>query len=112
MSLSTLIHEQVRAGRGRAFLVGGGEALEGIVCLSDAKKVLSVEWPRTRVGAVMTPRDRLQTAHPGDNLDRVLSRMSVRGCAQVPIVEGGRVVGLISRSDIIEFFKTKSEIEV
>ncbi len=112
MSLYTLIHEQVLAGRGRAFLVGNGEVLEGIVCLSDAKKVPSVEWSRTHVGAVMTPRDQLQIAHPGDNLDRVLSRMSVQGCAQVPIMEGDRVVGLISRSDIIEFFKTRSEIEV
>jgi len=111
MSLQALIHDHVLAGRGRAFLVGDGNHLQGIVCLSDAKKVPSREWPMTEVAIVMTPRHALRIAGREDNLDQVLSRMSVQDCGQVPIMDGDRVVGLISRSDIIEFFKTKSEIQ-
>jgi Zn-dependent protease/CBS domain-containing protein len=110
--LHSLVHDHVLTGRGRAFLVGDGTTLEGIVCLSDAKKVPLEDWPRTSVGMVMTPRERLEVGYPWDNLDRILSRMTAEGCGQVPIMEGDRVVGLISRSEIVEFFRTKSELEI
>jgi Zn-dependent protease len=111
LTLRALVHEHVLTGRGRAFLVGDGPAVEGIVCLSDAKKVGTGDWTHTAVRDVMTPRDKLLVARPGDSLEQVLSRMTAEGCGQVPVVEAGRVVGLISRTDIIEFFKTKSELE-
>lgn len=112
LSLHSLVHDHALAGEGRAFLVGDGGALEGIVCLSDAKKLPTVEWGAAAVRTVMTPREQLQVAYPWDSLDQVLTRMSTADCAQVPVMEGERVAGLISRSDILRFFNLKSELGI
>jgi CBS domain-containing protein len=112
LPLHSLVHDYALTGRGRAFLVGDGVDLEGIVCLSDAKKVPSRDWGAVMVREVMTPRADLQIARPWDNLDHVLARMSAKDCAQVPVMEGARVVGLVSRADILHFFRTKSELGV
>ncbi|MCK4547109.1 MAG: site-2 protease family protein [Candidatus Eisenbacteria sp.] len=112
LTLQSLIHDYVLAGLGRAFLVGDGAVLEGIVCLSDVKKVETRRWSRTPVGEVMMPSEKLLLANPRDSLEQVLGRMAARGCAQVPVVEGNRVIGLISRQEIVDLFKTKPEVDM
>lgn len=112
LSIQSLVHDHVLTGRGRAFLVGEGERLEGIVCLSDAKKVPTGQWGATVVRDVMTRRADLEVAYPWDNLDRVLGRMTAAECGQVPVMQGERVEGIISRPDVLRFFRTKSELDV
>ena len=52
---------------------------------------------RTRIGDVMTPDPR--TVPPERSAIDALRLMSDLGCRHIPIVEHGRVVGIVSRAD-------------
>ncbi len=77
----------------------GGD-LVGIVTLTNIRSVPTNLWPLRHVGEIMT-RAPLKTAHPDDDLSVVIGLLERNPIGQVPIVEGGRLVGLISRADVI-----------
>jgi CBS domain-containing protein len=53
------------------------------------------------VGDVMT-KD-VMTAAPGDSLEDVATQMHDHDVSHVPVVEAGRLVGIVARGDIIRF---------
>jgi CBS domain-containing protein len=55
--------------------------------------------PDTTAGEVMTPDPR--TMRPIDDLSDVVAVMLANGIRSVPIVEDGRLVGIISRRDVL-----------
>ena len=84
----------------RAFLVMSDDRLEGIVTTSDLRSVASDLWRSTSISDVMTPRERLVTVASSDPLEKALALLSRYGYQQLPVVDGGRAVGLLSRADI------------
>ena len=52
------------------------------------------------VGEVMED-DRVFTCGPDDSLERAATLMHEHGVSRLPVVEGGRLVGIIGRTDII-----------
>ena len=59
---------------------------------------------------VMT-RD-LIVAGPGDSLDYVVSVMIKRRIRHVPIVEGNRIVGVLSMRDVVQSYVTNLKVEI
>jgi CBS domain-containing protein len=57
------------------------------------------ESPEPRVGAVMTPAPKAMG--PGDDLAEVVSLMLDSGIRSVPIVDDGRLVGIVTRRDVL-----------
>ncbi len=70
--------------------------LIGIITLKD---VMNAD-DELKVRDVMS-RD-VVSVSPDDNVMKVLRIMSERGIGRVPVVENGRVVGIVSRSDIVK----------
>jgi len=46
---------------------------------------------------------------PDDSLDEVIHLMGLHGIRRVPICEGDRLVGIISRSDLLAYFTDQFE---
>ncbi len=112
LSLQELIDEHILKTRQRAFLVFEREQLEGIICLDDVKRVPKEDWATTRVGGVMTPKEKLETVLPEDDGANVLAKLTGRNVNQVPVVKGGRVEGLLSRSDVLQVLQLRSELGI
>jgi acetoin utilization protein AcuB len=53
-----------------------------------------------RIRSVMTTK--VATASPDDHLDQVLERMTAGGYRHLPVVEDGRLIGIVSRADTRE----------
>ena len=51
----------------------------------------------------MTPAERLITVAPGDGIELAVRRMAERHINQIPVVEEGRLVGMIARINILRF---------
>jgi predicted transcriptional regulator len=49
----------------------------------------------------MTPRERVRTVNASDRAIDVLRIVSDEGLNQVPVIEGGQVVGMISRRELL-----------
>ncbi len=61
----------------------------------------------TRAEALMT-RD-LVTASPEDDLDRVMNLMTNHRVRHLPILEGERLVGIVSIGDVVNRLRSESE---
>ncbi|MFN9103336.1 MAG: CBS domain-containing protein [Betaproteobacteria bacterium] len=93
----------MRDNRVRAVLVVDDDKLVGIVTQGDcAIKVLlpGKDAKATVVSEVMT-RDPM-TVRPADPLEACMGLMANRGFRHLPVLEGSRVVGVISVGDVVK----------
>ncbi|HLI08715.1 MAG TPA: site-2 protease family protein [Ktedonobacteraceae bacterium] len=105
ISLQRLVDEYFLPYGLRSALVVQGEQLAGLITLGDIRSVPRDQWPQTPVGMAMIPLDRLHAVSPTQNLNDVLALMANRDVNQLPVVENGRVVGLLSRDAIIRYIE-------
>jgi Zn-dependent protease/CBS domain-containing protein len=110
LSLEQLVDSYVLAHNVRCFPVQAGEELLGLVTLDDIRKVPRDQWPLTSVFKTMTAFERLHTVPPQEDLRQVLQIMGEADVNQVPVVEGRRLVGLVSRSDILRLIQIRREL--
>ena len=92
---------QMRDNRVRAVLVIDDGVLVGIVTLGDcAIKVLlpGLDAKQTPVGQVMTGNP--VTVKPDDPLEGCMAMMVKRGFRHLPVLDAGKVVGVISIGDV------------
>lgn len=64
----------------------------------------------TEVRQVMT-RD-LVVAHVGDSHDDGLRKMRQAGCRHLPVVEGDRLIGMVSQRDLLQVDLTEKDEEI
>ncbi|HXX94374.1 MAG TPA: CBS domain-containing protein [Planctomycetota bacterium] len=81
--------------------------LVGILTQGDIQSVLgpdehTARRSQTRLGDIMTRS--VQTVEPDDPLERAARIMLEKGIAGLPVVEGERVIGMITESDIFSAF--------
>jgi Zn-dependent protease/CBS domain-containing protein len=107
-----LVDEYILHKRERVFLVEDNQSLQGIVCLEDVKAIPREEWKGKTVREIMTPKDKLEAVSPDDDGNKILSSLTAKDIHQVPVVEEGKVTGIICRSDILRYIQLRSELGV
>ena len=94
---------QMRDNRVRSVLVIDDDVLVGIVTQGDcAIKVLlhGLDAKQTPVGQVMTGKP--VTVKPDDPLEGCMAMMAKRGFRHLPVLDAGKVVGVISIGDVVK----------
>ena len=94
---------QMRDNRVRSVLVIDDDVLVGIVTQGDcAIKVLlpGLDAKQTPVGQVMTGNP--VTVKPDDRLEGCMALMAERGFRHLPVLDAGKVVGVISIGDVVK----------
>ncbi len=102
-TVQELVDEHLLGTSQRAFPVLKGPHLEGLVCLADVRQLERGRRSQTRVGEIMTPSPELVTLSPKDKASDALTRLTERGVNQVPVVENGRLLGLVTREGIMKW---------
>ncbi len=79
-----------------------GETVQGIVSERDVVRHLHHEGTvvNNTVGAIMTAQ--VETCEPDTQLDDLMKTMTERRIRHVPVVEGGRLVGIVSIGDVVK----------
>ncbi len=102
--------EQVVLPSGRCcFPVVEDGQLLGLVTVSSIAAVPQQRWPVTRVEDVMIPRAALNTVRPDDQLTTVFERMTTEDINQFPVMEHGRLLGMVSRDTLFNFLRARTE---
>jgi len=109
ISLQQLIHEYFIPQGLRSALVMQGDQLAGLVTLSDIRHVPQEQWTQTPVGFVMIPLDKLHTVSPDQQLNDVLPLITSRDVNQLPVVQNGQLVGILSRDSIMRFLEVRRD---
>lgn len=108
--VSTLVHDHIMGTDERAFPVIDNDRLVGLVCIEDVRKVPREKWDTTTVGEIMTPANQLAVATPREDVSDALNDLASRDVNQLPVMEGGRLVGMLRRRDIMRWLQLHSEL--
>lgn len=110
LPVSALVHDQIMGTDERAFAVVDNDRLVGLVCIEDVRKAQRAQWDTTTVNQIMTPLSQLVIATQSEDASKALNDLAGRDVNQLPVVEGGRLVGMLRRSDIIRWLQLHSEL--
>jgi len=110
LSLADLVHEHILRTGQRCFLVSQNGRLEGLVTLHQVKAVPQDRWRDRFVEQAMTPMDRLHAVAPETAILDVLRVMEQQDVNQVPVAQGGRLLGMITRDHLLRVLYANLEL--
>ncbi|GBD10785.1 Putative zinc metalloprotease Rip3 [bacterium HR23] len=110
VSVQTVVDDYL-LGRGvRCLLVSDAVRTYGLVTVHQVRQVPRERWAFTPIRDAMTPLERLVAVAPQDDAYRVLEVLDEAGVNQVPVVQDGQVVGLVTREHILHFLRVREEL--
>jgi len=104
-TLQQLVDGHVLAHGQRSFLVERDDRVVGLLTLHGNTRQPRPSWPTLRAEDVMIPKTEMRTTRRDADLRDVLEHMDRDGVNQLPVIENGHAVGMVSREDIIGFLR-------
>jgi Zn-dependent protease/CBS domain-containing protein len=101
VTVQALLDEYISREFQRAYIVSLGDSFQGLVSISDVKKVPPEERANKYVTEIMTRASEVITVRPNDPLEQALQKLTANDINQLVVVESGKPVGLITRRDIL-----------
>ena len=112
ITVKQLVQEHVLPKGRHLFLVTEQERLEGILTLQNIKSVPQSKWDTTLVEQIMVPAKRLKVASPEQDGLSVAEQMDASEINQMPVASEGRVIGLVTRDNLLRFLRTRAELGI
>jgi Zn-dependent protease/CBS domain-containing protein len=112
VSLQQLVDAYFLPGGLRYALVMQGEQLVGLMTLSDIRHIPREQWAQVSVSEAMVPLERLHVVSPQQPLSDVLPLMAGRDVNQLPVVQDGALVGVVSRDAIVHYLEVRRSLGV
>jgi Zn-dependent protease len=106
-SVGSFARDLVMRGK-RWALVGEPGIATGIVTISDVKRVPARDWDGIPVASIATPMERVATAPLGAPVQEILKQMASLEVNQIPIVEGARIVGAVTREAVVQAIQVRA----
>src|SRR5215470_11344501 len=111
LNLRTLVEDYLmRTGR-RCFIVREDGRHIGLVTVNELKKVESDRRPFTTVAQIAVPFERVHSVSPDTPLNQALELMTSSDVNQLPVISNGELVGVITRSQVLQFLQTHAELK-
>ncbi len=111
ITVGQLIYGYLFTGGHPFFMVADEGRLEGMLTLENIKSVPRQNWEVTPVKDIMTAADKLNVAYPDQDALSILEQMEDNGINQIPVVSESRIIGLITRDNLIRFLHLRSELK-
>ena len=111
LSIAELVDQYFFRYRYTSFPVVSGEELKGIITLKKVKSIPREEWAHKQVKDIMERVSSDTVLHPDDGAVDALKKMTTDDRGRLPVVEDGRLKGVLDRGDIMSLFKVKSDLE-
>lgn len=105
LSITTLVEDHILARGQRGFPVVENGSLVGMISFEDVRRISQDRWPATRVADLMTSRENLLTLEADDDSFDALSRLSAGNVNQMPVLQQGKLVGLLRREDVLRWMQ-------
>ncbi len=96
----------------RSYFVGDADEIRGMLTAADIARVPRSLWAFTRAEQIMTPIQRLVGVQAQTGLLEALQQMEEAQVGQAPVLAEGRVVGLLSRDQVLRFIRLRRKLAV
>jgi CBS domain-containing protein len=87
-----------------------GERIIGLITLKQVKEVPRDQWMEKTVREVMIPMREEIILDPDSEAVDALQKMIRTGEGRLPVVKDGKVVGMITRRDILNLLEIKTDL--
>jgi Zn-dependent protease len=111
-NLQTFVQEHLLPTGHRCFVVSEQGRPAGIITPHEVKAIDRARWPYTTVGDVMRSLESLRTVSPERPVADALEMMGREDVNQMPVVQEGKLAGIISRGHILRVLQTRAELDV
>lgn len=111
ITLAALVEEYIYRYHFKMFPVVENGRLLGCITTRLIRNVPREEWPRRTVGDIAEPCSPENTTQPNVSAMQALSQMSRSGISRLMVVEGERLVGIVTLKDLLQFLSLKTELE-
>ena len=97
--------------RKRAIPVTEGDNLAGVITISDVKGIAQEKWSTTPVSQVMH-REPIHAVKPEDDLNAAMKLIAQYDLNQIPVLNQGKLVGILTRADVINYLQLSQELNI
>lgn len=111
-SVAELIERFILPAGRRAVPIADGGRLVGIVTLSDIREVPLERRATTPVATIMSGSDRLVSVTPATGLREAVEALTEGEYEQLPVVEDGRLVGILTRADVMRLLQIRAALKL
>lgn len=112
ISIEECVEDYIYRHHFKMFPVMEADELLGAISVDNIKELARIQWRDTTVRELMKPSDESNTVASSMPADKLLTSMLQPGRPRrYMVVEGGRLVGIISLKDVLELVALKIEIE-
>jgi len=111
-TIAILIDDYFLRGNRRAVPVVADGRLVGMVTVGDVREVPRDRWAATTVGEVMGGRDGMVTVRSRSTLQEALEALAKGDFEQVPVVDDGALVGVLTRADVVRQIQLREALDV
>lgn len=111
-SVTVAIHQMRTSGIGALVVTEDGETIDGIISERDIVRGLAEhtsELLHRRVGDLM--EHVVVTCSPDDSIKSVMSDMTLHRVRHIPVIERGRLLGIVSIGDVVKNRLEELELE-
>lgn len=103
VSLQDLVEMFMLPANAGYVVLATGENLAGLATLTGIQAVPREQWANTPARSIMVPLEKLETTDPNTVLWSAFEKMGHDGVNELPVLEGGRVVGVLTREDVVHY---------
>jgi Zn-dependent protease/CBS domain-containing protein len=111
-SLTQVVENQVLAEGLQCFFVADNGPLQGVLTLRDISAIPKSKWDLTPVSKAMASLENMVSVDPELDLFSALQIMDNSRVGQVPVLEHGRLMGILTRERVLHHIKTQAELDI
>ena len=112
ITLERLVDDYFLKHRYNSYPVVSDGTLLGIVSIHNVKQIPREEWKEVDVSKVLDASIIDFCVNPDDDATLAMSRMIKNGLGRVPVLDSGKLVGIVSNKDIMQIIKHKIDLKV
>jgi Zn-dependent protease/CBS domain-containing protein len=109
-TLDVVVDQVVPLSTRTCFPVVEDDRFYGLLTLAQIKAVARERRPFTRVIDVMSSRVELPVVRPDQPLMTVLDQFGATEAAQLPVLDDGRLVGMVTRENVVDFILARKQL--
>ncbi|MCS6908904.1 MAG: site-2 protease family protein [Anaerolineales bacterium] len=110
LPLSQLVEDYVLTSGQRCFIVVENEKTSGVITLKDITAVPQGKWRFTTARQAMVPFERMTYVTPQMEVLTALRMMDDADVAQLPVVENGELIGILTREHVLHMLRLRAEL--
>lgn len=111
LDLQTFVDSYLLRTGQRCFVVVDNGYMAGLLTPHEIRRVDRARWSQTPVREIMRPIKGIHAVSPETPLADALELMAREDVNQLPVVENGRLEGVLSRGHVLQVLQTRSELK-